>query len=48
VELFDRLAEATLDPSLAGLDELMTDPRLRVPTAVRNAARGREEVVLAG
>jgi hypothetical protein len=45
-ELFDRLADATLDPELAGLAELMADPRLRVPRAVRNAARDAEEVVL--
>ncbi|MFL6123512.1 transglutaminase domain-containing protein [Actinophytocola sp.] len=45
-ELFDRLAEATLDPELAGLPELMADPRLRVPRAVRNAVRDAEEVVL--
>lgn len=44
--LFDRLADATLDPSLTGLHELMDDPRLRVPVAVRNAVRNREEVVL--
>jgi len=45
--LFDSLAEATLDPSLTGLSELMEDPKLRVPAVVRNAVRDREEVVLA-
>lgn len=42
-ELFDALAAATTDPELTGLDELMTDPRLRVPSTVRNAPLGREE-----
>ena len=44
-ELFDRLAEATLSPDLAGLAELMTDPRLRVPAMVRNAPLGRDEAL---
>jgi transglutaminase superfamily protein len=44
--LFDRLAEATLDPSLTGLAELMADPGLRVPAAVRNVVLDREEAVL--
>jgi hypothetical protein len=43
VELFDRLAAATLDADLTGLPALMADPRLRVPEAVRNAVRDREE-----
>jgi len=47
-DLFDRLADATLDPSLAGLSELMADARLCVPAAVRNALLDREEVVLTG
>jgi len=42
-ELIDELAAATTHPELAGLDELMTDPRLRVPSMVRNAPLGREE-----
>lgn len=44
-ELFDRLASATLDPSLTGLAELMADLRLRVPNAVHNALLDRKEVV---
>lgn len=43
VELFDRLAAATLDPELAGLGELMADARVRVPSKVFNVLRGREE-----
>ncbi|HEX6360904.1 transglutaminase domain-containing protein [Actinophytocola sp.] len=43
VELFDRLAAATLDPELTDLPDLMADPRLRVPPTVRNAVRDREE-----
>ncbi len=46
--LFDRLAELTADPdaSFAQLRALQeTDDRLRVPPAVRNALRGREEPV---
>jgi Transglutaminase-like superfamily len=43
--LFDRLAVATLAPdeSLAGLQELCQDDRLRVPAAVYNAVRDRTE-----
>jgi hypothetical protein len=44
-ELFDRLAAATLDPELADLPALMADPRLRVPPAVHNAVRQREEAL---
>jgi hypothetical protein len=43
--LFDTLAEVTMDPSLTGLAELMEDQRLRVPSAVRNVVRDREEAV---
>jgi hypothetical protein len=46
LDLFDRLASATVDPSLTGLAELMTDPRLAVPRVVRNAPRDRDEVLL--
>ena len=47
VALFDRLAALTRDPdaSQAELRELCDDDRLRVPPAVRNAARGRLEQV---
>jgi Transglutaminase-like superfamily len=45
VDLFDRLAAATLDPELAGLAELMALPELRVPAAVRNSVLGREEAL---
>jgi hypothetical protein len=44
-ELFDALAEATLHPEQAGLAELMSDPRLRVPGTVRNAPLGIEETL---
>jgi hypothetical protein len=43
--LFDRLAEATLDPDATAVAELMTDPRLRVGTSVRNAVRDKEEEI---
>jgi hypothetical protein len=45
LDLFDRLAGATLDPDLTGLAELMADPRLHVPGVVSNALRGREEAL---
>jgi hypothetical protein len=47
-ELFDRLAELTLEPDagLAALRELVEgDERLRVPSRVRNAVRGRLETI---
>lgn len=44
-ELFDALAEATLHQEQAGLAELMSDPRLRVPGTVRNAPLGTEETL---
>jgi hypothetical protein len=44
-DLIDALAAATTDPELAGLDDLMTDPRLRVPGVVRNAPLDREEAL---
>jgi hypothetical protein len=47
-ELFDRLAAATLDPDLTGLADLMADPRLRVPTAVRNTVTNRDEMLWTG
>ena len=46
--LFDRLAELTLEPDagLAALRELVEgDERLRVPSRVRNAVRGRLEAI---
>jgi hypothetical protein len=45
--LFDRLAEVTLAPddNQAELRRLYEDERLRVPTAVRNALRDREEPI---
>jgi Transglutaminase-like superfamily len=45
--LFDRLAAATLAPdeSLAGLEELCRDDRLRVPAVVYNAVRDRTEAL---
>jgi hypothetical protein len=46
--LFDRLADLTREPDemLAELHELCaTDERVRVPVAVRNVARGRDEAV---
>ncbi len=45
-ELIDALAAATTHPELAGLDDLMTDPRLRVPNTVRNAPLGRVETLV--
>lgn len=41
-DLFDRLAAATLG---SGVEELMTDARLRLPSKVFNALLGREEVI---
>ncbi len=43
--LFDRLADATLDPSAADVASVMADPRLRVPPTVRNALLEREETI---
>jgi hypothetical protein len=45
--LFDRLAEVTQAPddNLAGLRDMYSDERLRVPATVRNAVLGREEPV---
>ncbi len=46
--LYDRLAELTAEPDVhaAVLAEVMaSDPRLRVPAAVHNALRGRDEAV---
>ena len=43
--LFDRLADATLDPSAAHVAAVMADPRLRVPPTVRNALLEREEAI---
>jgi Transglutaminase-like superfamily len=45
--LFDRLAALTQEPdsSFAELRRLCQDERLRVPAAVRNAVRGREEPI---
>jgi len=41
-ELFDQLAAATL---ASGVDEVMADPRLRVPSTVFNTIRDREEPI---
>lgn len=48
-ELFDRLADLTLEPDKAPaeLRQLCEDDRLRVPPAVRNSLRGRDEAVRA-
>jgi hypothetical protein len=46
-ELFDRLADLTVDPdkTLATFRQLCHDERLRVPRSVFNALRDREEVI---
>jgi hypothetical protein len=46
-ELFDRLADLTREPDQepAALRQLCKDERLRVPQAVRNSVRGRDEAV---
>lgn len=43
--LFDRVAEATLDPDPDALAKFYEDERLKVPATVRNAVRGRRELV---
>lgn len=43
--LFDRLAEATLDPDATDVPALMADPRLTVPPAVHNSVRDKEEEI---
>lgn len=43
--LLDQLAEATCDPDPAVLAKLYEDERVKVPAAVRNAVRGRRELV---
>ncbi len=47
IAVFDELAGFTRDPdeSLAGLRQLMQDPRLRVPPKVRSAVRQCDEAI---